>query len=246
MITEAIILAGGFGTRLQHILPNVPKPMAPIGDSPFLSILLDELSSFGITDVVLSTGYLHEQIEEYYHNDYQGIKLSYAHETEPLGTGGAIKYALSFCKTEKVFILNGDTLFRVNLHTFAAFHQQHNSDLSIALRQVDDVSRYGSVSISPDGKILNFKEKNSDFGKGLINGGIYLLKKNILDNISAKTFSFEKDFMEKYYTQQLFYGYPCGGYFIDIGVPEDYARAVQKLGSNKTDDPSLLFNKLNI
>lgn len=234
---EAIILAGGFGTRLKHILPNTPKPMAPIGEQPFLNYLLNYLIAEGFNRFVLSTGYLHEQIEAYYGNRYKTAEIVYAHETTPLGTGGAIRYALSFCQTEEVCVLNGDTMFLVDYTALFTAHKAHPSNLTIVLRYVADTSRYGSVQTDACGRITAFVEKQIATSAGYINGGIYLLNKHLFDNLSlAEPFSFEKDVMEKEYQSQSFYTCPSEGYFIDIGIPEDYRRAQQEL-------PALLKDK---
>jgi D-glycero-alpha-D-manno-heptose 1-phosphate guanylyltransferase len=227
---EAIILAGGFGTRLKHIVSDLPKPMAPINGTPFLSCLMKKISVAGIKHIVLSTGYLHEKIESFYKDSFNGMKISYAREIEPLGTGGAIMFALEKTTTDWVLVLNGDTLFDIDFEHFDTFFQTKKTVLSVALRHEKEVARYGSVEINPEGKILAFIEKNKASGEGLINGGIYLLKKSWFKKISMpKTFSFEKEILEKLYRENEFYGLPFNEYFIDIGIPEDYERAQHEL-----------------
>ncbi len=227
---EAIILAGGFGTRLQNMVKDVPKPMAPVNGRPFLTYILDYLIDYNYTKVILSVGYLHEKIEEFFGSQYKSIHIDYAVETEPLGTGGGIAYALSFCTNENVLVLNGDTLFKADLFSLEKFHIQHHSLLSIILRQVADTSRYGSVTINENGRILHFTEKNNANGEGTINGGIYMINNMLIKelNLPAK-FSFEKDLMEKYVDTLPFYAQCSLNYFIDIGIPEDYARAQVEL-----------------
>lgn len=227
---EAIILAGGFGTRLQGVVKDLPKPMAPVHNRPFLTYIFDNLADAGCEHIVLSTGYLHEKIEEYFGGSYRNLRISYAREEEPLGTGGAIRYALSFCETDRVLVLNGDTIFKVNWAAFSQFHQQKNALLAIVLRQVDEVARYGSVSIDPQNRITLFAEKNAATGRGLINGGIYLIDKKLFEKYpQPQKFSFEKDVMERLYQEEPFYGLVSDGYFLDIGIPEDYARAEREL-----------------
>ena len=224
--TEAIILAGGFGTRLQHIVNKLPKPMAPINGTPFLSFLMKKLAKAGIKHIILSTGYLHEKIESFYKNSFEGMDITYAQEIEPLGTGGAILYALEKTTTDNLLILNGDTLFDINFEYFDTFYHSHQTTLAVSLRKVEDISRYGSVSINNHNKIFFFTEKNQKSGEGLINGGIYLLNKNWLNNLNLlKTFSFEKEVLEKLFNEYEFYGLTFENYFIDIGIPEDYERA---------------------
>lgn len=219
-------MAGGFGTRLQGVVKDVPKPMAPVNGRPFLTYVLDYLIDHHYTRVVLSVGYLHEKVEEYFGNAYQSLEIAYAVETEPLGTGGGIAYAMSFCKSNNVLVLNGDTLFKADLSALESFHADSHGALSIVLRHVADTSRYGSVSTDENGRILQFTEKNNATGEGDINGGIYLINKELLQKISLPNkFSFEKDLMEKFVREMPFYAMRSDGYFIDIGIPEDYARA---------------------
>ena len=227
---EAIVLAGGFGTRLQGVVKDLPKPMAPVNGRPFLTYILDYLIDYEYQRVVLSVGYLHEKIVDYFGRNYKTLAIDYAVESEPLGTGGGITNALSKCTADNVLVLNGDTLFKADFTAFEQFHADQASLLSIVLRQVPDTSRYGSVSVDDDRRIVQFTEKKDAAGAGLINGGIYLINKLLFQKFTFPSkFSFEKDLMEKYYTQESFYGMPSDGYFIDIGIPEDYARAQQEL-----------------
>ncbi|MDL2227474.1 HAD-IIIA family hydrolase [Bacteroidales bacterium OttesenSCG-928-K03] len=207
MVNSAVILAGGFGTRLQSVIQNIPKPMAPVKGKAFLEYLLIYLLKNNIDDVVLSVGHLHESITSYFGNkygkhveignriEYRELSISYAIENEPLGTGGGIKYALSKSKGENVFVLNGDSFFDINLKTLSDFYFEKQTNIAIALREVEDVSRYGSVEISEENKIISFLEKGQKTGEGLINAGIYILNRNILNDFPEK-FSFEKDFLE--------------------------------------------------
>lgn len=227
---EAIILAGGFGTRLQGVVKDLPKPMAPVNGRPFLTYILDYLIDYEYERVVLSVGYLHEKIVDYFGKKYKTLEIDYAVEAEPLGTGGGILLAMSKCTTDNVLVINGDTMFKVDLTAFEQFYQEKNSLLTIVLREVEDVSRYGSVTISKDNLIGLFAEKQVTFGRGYINGGVYLINRRLFEKYpQSKRFSFEKDIMTKYYTQECFYAMPSDGYFIDIGIPEDYARAQREL-----------------
>ncbi|MBR4911665.1 MAG: nucleotidyltransferase family protein [Bacteroidales bacterium] len=227
---EAIILAGGLGTRLQGVVKDLPKPMAPVNGRPFLTYILDYLIDYEYERVVLSVGYLHEKIVDYFGKKYKTLEIDYAVEEEPLGTGGGILLAMSKCTTDNVLVINGDTMFKVDLTAFEQFYQEKNSLLTIVLREVEDVSRYGSVTISKDNLIALFAEKQVTFGRGYINGGVYLINRRLFEKYpQPKRFSFEKDIMTKYYTQECFYAMPSDGYFIDIGIPEDYARAQREL-----------------
>lgn len=226
---EAIVLAGGFGTRLQSVVKDTPKPMAPVKGRPFLTYVLDYLIEYQYDKVILSVGYLHEQIEEYFGNRYKSLEIEYAVENEPLGTGGGILNAMSKCTTDNVLVINGDTLFKVDLNAFNRFHLEKKGLLTIALREVEDVSRYGSVTIGDDSMIILFTEKESTEGRGLINGGIYLINKKLFEKYPKEgRFSFEKDLMEKLYRREQFFAMPSNGYFIDIGIPTDYARAQEE------------------
>lgn len=221
---EAIILAGGFGTRLAHIIPGVPKPMAPVCDKPFLEYLLDDLNQKGVTRVALAVGYLAEQVQNYFGAKYKKIQLIYSYEDQPLFTGGAIKKALSVCRDENVFIFNGDTYFDVDLDKMMEYHLQNNAELTVATKAMNEFDRYGTVEKNQNGKIIKFVEKKFNI-EGDINGGVYLLKAQALDRIHQEKFSFETEYMEKFVDSGRFYAFASTGYFIDIGIPQDYEKA---------------------
>ena len=230
--TEAIILAGGFGTRLKEVVSDLPKPMAPVNEIPFLNYLLNYLSYQGITHIIISTGHLSEKITDYYgalgkKATWGGTKLSFSHESTPLGTGGAIKLALVKCKQKNVFVLNGDSFFDFDIKQFAYMHKCKKSFFSLALRQVDDASRYGTVECDYNYKVESFKEKSGMKIPGKINAGIYLLRKDeyLKRTADLVNFSIEKDFFEKQLNEEKLLGFKYDGYFIDIGVPEDYTKA---------------------
>jgi D-glycero-alpha-D-manno-heptose 1-phosphate guanylyltransferase len=227
LLKEAIILAGGFGTRLQSVVSDVPKPMAPINKVPFLNYVFKYLKYYQIQHVVLSTGYLSDKIVDYYKNEFEGIKISYAHEETPLGTGGGIRVALTKCTSKDVLVLNGDSFFDVNINTHYKNHLFKNANCTLALRMVDNAARYGTIVLGNLNTIKVFKEKDSVEKDGLINGGVYILNREIY---LAKTeenvaFSIEKDFFEKKLKQLSIFGYQFDGYFIDIGIPEDFEKA---------------------
>lgn len=227
---EAIVLAGGFGTRLQSVVSEVPKPMAPVAGRPFLTYLLDRLGSQGYGHVVLATGYLHEKVEAFFGNNYKGIAIDYARELSPLGTGGAIVNALQHCGEECVTVVNGDTLFDIDHSRLIRFAEEHDTPLAIVLRQVEDAGRYGSVEIDADGRITAFREKNAEAGQGLINGGISRVSRSLFDGYKVgQQFSFEKELLQQRYHDGKYYAYADGAYFIDIGIPDDYRRAQTEL-----------------
>jgi D-glycero-alpha-D-manno-heptose 1-phosphate guanylyltransferase len=226
-IRTAVILAGGFGTRLRNVISDLPKPMAPVNGKPFLEYLLLYLHKYGIKHAVLSTGHLSEKIVSHFGNEFQGMKISYSHEESPLGTGGAVKLALSSCEDDEVLVMNGDSFFEVDAFRFYELHHESKADVSLALRSVDDASRYGKILIDSDNRIIDFKEKSDQSSPGRINGGIYLIRRKIfLDNTpETVSFSIEKDFFEKKCRQLMIKGFEFNGWFIDIGIPEDYNRA---------------------
>ena len=221
---EAIILAGGLGTRLRDVVKDIPKPMAPINETPFLHYLFEWLSNYPVNNVLLSVGYKSETISNYFNTNYKGISIKYANENMPLGTGGAIKYALSKTVEDNILIINGDTYFPININRFAQFHQTNKSDISIALKHMTDFDRYGSVQIL-NHKIITFNEKQH-LKEGLINGGIYMINKKAIDfNYLPDNFSFETEILEKYVDKGSINGMIFNETFIDIGVPEDYKKA---------------------
>ena len=223
---EAIILAGGFGTRLQKVVNDIPKSMALINNRPFLEYQINYLKKYNINRIILSVGYKKNIISDYFKDNFNGIEIVYAVEDKPLGTGGGIKNALKFLKSDFAFILNGDSLFNVNLTDFYNFHKNNKSKISIALRCLDDVGRFGSVEINNNNEIINFAEKKDRKGKGYINGGIYLFDKKYFLNLDMpEKFSIEKDFFEKIIKKEKVFGFLSDDYFLDIGIPDDFIKA---------------------
>lgn len=220
---QAIILAGGLGTRLRSVVNELPKCMAPVAGRPFLFYVINELAVQGVTDFIFSLGYKHEVIEEYLQTYFPTLRYDVVIEDEPLGTGGAIQLACKKANTENIIVTNGDTLFKTNLDELFAFHTSKKATCTLALKPMQDFDRYGSVELDTDNKISSFKEKQH-YTSGLINGGTYILNvPHFLNQHFPAKFSFEKDFLEK--QEQGLYGCVQYGYFIDIGIPEDYAKA---------------------
>ena len=225
MLTEAIILAGGLGTRLRSEVQDLPKAMAPINDQPFLAYQLAYLAAQGIQKVYLAVGYKSEAIVDYFGHQYQSMALEYVVEETPLGTGGAVVQALAATQTNHVLIGNGDTMFEVDLKAMAAFHETNQANLTMALKYLEQFSRYGTVHKNEKNRIEGFEEKTYK-EQGLINGGLYLLDKQCLEAYNfPEKFSLEKLFLEQEYPNLAFYGFESTGYFLDIGIPEDYKRA---------------------
>lgn len=222
---EAIILAGGRGTRLSPIVSDKPKVLADVSGKPFLSYVLDSLYSCGVTHAVLAVGYMADSIRAVYGNSYEGILLDYSVEDSPLGTGGAIKRALTLCADSNIIIVNGDTVFDVELAKMMDAHLQSGSLISVALKHMKNFERYGTVE-TDCGRITAFNEKKPCL-EGLINGGVYIINRFLMRDIRADSFSFEKEVLEKpEFSKNAFIS---EGYFIDIGVPEDYEAAQQTL-----------------
>ena len=221
---EAVILAGGFGTRLSHIVSDVPKPMAPVSSKPFLQYLLDDIISKGVTRIILAVGYKSEVIEDYFGTSYGGAELIYSLEDKPLFTGGAIKKALQECTEENVFVFNGDTFFDVDLINMQKQHLATNAVLTVSTKAMSNFDRYGTVECDSNLHITGFIEKKPSV-KGDINGGVYLVNKTAVDFITAEKFSFETEYMEKFVNEKDFFAFSSIGYFIDIGIPEDYEKA---------------------
>ena len=243
MLKEAIILAGGFGTRLSHVVSNVPKPMAPVYGKPFLCYVLDRLVRAGFERVILATGYKHEVIEQYFGSSYRGLKIIYSQENTPLFTGGAIRKAAEQITSADFVVLNGDTLFDIDFSALWQLHSSRQANLTIALRQVQDTARYGAVSLDGE-RIQAFREKEESGGEGLINGGIYCINRSwLMQNELPAKFSFEKELMQPMAGQDGFYGLRCENYFIDIGVPEDYFRAQRVFGVLFEQDEYLFLDR---
>ena len=229
-ITEAIFLAGGLGTRLRPVVTDVPKPMADINGKPFLHYLIRLYAGQGVTHIVLSVGHLYQSIKNYFGSSYEGVRISYSIEDHPLGTGGAIVKAMSNTETDDVFVVNADTLFDVNLNEISDFHRDKKSIMTLVVREVDNINRYGSVMLDDNSKITGFTEKGQGSGNGFINGGVYIFNKSFFSGFKfPENFSIEKDFFEKYYRYYTFFAKVCHDYFIDIGIPEDYSRARKQL-----------------
>jgi D-glycero-alpha-D-manno-heptose 1-phosphate guanylyltransferase len=233
MIKEAVLLAGGFGTRLQKAVPDLPKPMAPVNGKPFIEYVLDYLLKFQIRRFILSVGYKHEAFASHFADDYKGCPVLFSVENEPLGTGGGLRKALEYAEESDVLVLNADTLFKIDITDFSTLHKKKNADMTIALRKMNDVGRFGSVKLNEDLRVCGFTEKNEIKGEGKINGGVYILKKDFFNDLKLPDkFSFEKDCLEKYYSTLNIYGYSSKGYFLDIGIPEDYNKAQHDLKEN--------------
>jgi D-glycero-alpha-D-manno-heptose 1-phosphate guanylyltransferase len=229
---QAIILAGGFGTRLRASVSHLPKPMAPIHERPFLAYLLDYLNYQGIKNVVFVVHYLREKIQAYFQSTYKGMHIDFVIEEGPLGTGGALLHALSSIKNialcGPIFVLNGDTFVRLNYQTMLDAHKKNNALLTIALRHVNNCSRYSRADLK-DNRIISFKEHGTDT-PGFINAGVYLIDPKLFSSYQLpKHFSFKRDFILPFCSEIRPQAFTTDEYFIDIGEPDDYRRATYEL-----------------
>lgn len=234
-IKQAIILAGGLGTRLRSAVPDLPKCMAIVAGKPFLSYVIDFLLTQGIEKFIFSLGYKSEIIERYLDEHYPGLHFTTVVEREPLGTGGAIKLASTKATNDNVLVANGDTLFKINGKQVFDFHLNRNAECTVALKPMNNFDRYGAVELDHDRKIVSFKEKQF-YEQGLINGGVYILNiPGFLKHDFPEKFSFEKKYLEANTNSGSLYGCVQDVYFIDIGIPEDYNKAQEDLRSSTPD-----------
>ena len=228
---EAVVLAGGLGTRLRSVVSDVPKPMAPVAGRPFLELLLGHLARNGFDRVVLSVGHLADAIGDHFGDAWRGLELDYAREDAPLGTGGAIRAALARCRADHVHVFNGDTFLGVDCTRTEALWAAHGLPLIVG-REVPDTARYGRMEVDADGRILRFLEKAEAGGPGLINAGCYVLPRDIVEDFPPQErFSFEVDYLREAVVRRRVLCLRTEGEFIDIGTPEDYARAQILLAS---------------
>lgn len=217
---EAIILAGGKGTRLRELVSDVPKPMAPVAGRPFLELLLDRLVDAKFNQVVLSVGYMADKIMDYFGSGHKDLPIKYVIEDTPLGTGGAIRKALLAINGDYAVVLNGDTFAEGDFDALIQM-RAHAKRVVIGVAKMKDASRYGAIEAS-EGRLIGFREKGV-VGPGLINVGCYVVGNTDLDSFPVDTnFSFETDYLQKVYKELPIDVYQFTGKFIDIGVPEDY------------------------
>ena len=251
---EAILLCGGLGTRLRSVVSDRPKPMADIAGKPFLHYFVRMLSEKGVERFIFALGYMGEQIEAYFQDGREyGISIVYSYEESPLGTGGAIRNALPKMREEDVLVLNADTYFDTDYRSLFQEQRMKRADMTIASREIEDVSRYGAIVKDTDGRILRWNEKQSGSGetmpdsaetlarsgetapkRGEINGGIYVMKRSLIEKIPAGKQSLENDCIPVWLSHSVsIHALRSDGYFMDIGVPEDYRRFQEDVQSGK-------------
>lgn len=252
---QAILLAGGLGTRLRSVVSDRPKPMALIENRPFMEYVVHELSRHGVTDIVFAVGYKGSMVEEYFGDgsrfavaspehraagdsaaavsgsDLQtGMHLCihYAYEEELLGTAGAIKNAGRFITDDRFFVLNADTFYQIDYSRLTRMQQEEDLAMALVLRQVADISRYGEAVLDQDGRLTGFNEKTTEARPGTINGGVYLMTRELLMDIPEGKVSLENDMIPKWLREgRRLGGFVNDGYFIDIGIPEDYFKFIE-------------------
>ena len=221
----AIILAGGLGKRLRTVVSDRSKVLAEVDGKPFLYHLLDQLAGTGIGQVIISTGYLARSIEQVLGPSCRGLKLKYSREDTSLGTAGALKQAREIIDSPRCLVMNGDSFVEFDPVSLFLFHRGKGAEITILIKRVSDINRYGAIGMNGEHEIVQFREKESASGPGFMNAGVYLIEMGILETIPDKTpSSIEYDFFPRM-TGKGLYGCEAGGKFIDIGTPESYAQA---------------------
>jgi len=223
---KVVLLVGGMGTRLRSVLPSKPKALASVGSGSFLELLVRQLRNQGIRRLVLCTGYRAEQIAQELGNGWAaGLAIEYSKEPSPLGTAGAVKLARQYLRHEPEFLaMNGDSFLEIDFQHLIEFHRAHAGVASMAVLRVPDASRYGTVQVGADGRVIGFAEKTGKSSPGLINAGVYVFNRALFDHIPEGPSSLERDVFPRLLDHGM-YALELHGMFIDIGTPEDYARA---------------------
>lgn len=235
-LTTGAILAGGLGTRLRSVINDRPKVLAPVAGKPFLAHLLDQLTDAGIERVVLMIGHRAGQVQDTFGETYREIRLDYSVETAPLGTAGALRLALPqlFPQTSTAFdadcaaalVMNGDSYCAANLSQFDGFHRRRHADASLVLARVAETSRFGKVEMSAGDRLERFLEKQEACGTGWINAGIYLLNRDLIEEIPpGRPVSLEREMFPGWIRSRKLLGFRTEGAFLDIGTPESYQTA---------------------
>lgn len=232
----AAILVGGLGTRLRSVVSDKPKVLAKVFGRPFLSYLLDQLAVLGVGEVVLCSGYMADKIQQCFGDTYGSLRLLYSREDKPLGTGGAIRLALPCFSSDTILVMNGDSYVEADLIAYTKWFFSKERGVALLLTKVSDTTRYASVTINENKTIATFEEKCHNSGFGLINAGVYLMKKSIIASLPERKFySLERELFPTLIGQKL-WGFCCKGRFIDIGVPESYATARDFFAAMKSVD----------
>jgi len=231
---DGVILCGGKGERLKAVVGDVPKVMAEVNGRPFLDFVIEYLKSQNITRIILCTGYKAELIEKYYRAHDFGLTIDFSTEKKPLGTGGAVKNAHDIITSDPFFALNGDSFLSADLQAFLDFHKDKESLASMLVAKVNEAQDFGNLKLDDNDRIVDFQEKIDDSDHFLVNAGIYCFNRSIFSRMpKVETFSLEKDFFPQL-AGDLFFGYCIDQEFVDIGTPERYNLAQQKLKKRNT------------
>lgn len=224
----AVLLVGGMGTRLRSVLPSTPKPLALVGDKSFLELLIQQLRHQGVRRLVMCTGYLADRIEnEFGDGQAWDVEIKYSQEPNPLGTGGAVKLAQQHLGGVSDFlVMNGDSFLEIDFQQLIGFHGTHGGLVSMTVLKAKNTSRYGTVLVDETNRVTGFLEKTGDDGPGLINAGVYVFNRSVFEHVEDRPASLEKDIFPRLLDHGI-YALEQGGMFIDIGTPEDHARAQQ-------------------
>lgn len=225
---KAVVLCGGLGTRLGELTRETPKPLLNVAGKPFVTHVLEGLQKGGLSHACLAVSFQWQKLKAALGDSWNGLPLSYSVEEKPLGTGGAIRRALTSLNWTEAIIANGDTLVEADLQRMHELASQLNADVVLALKLVADTARYGRVTLLPNSKVASFSEKGLT-GPGLINAGLFWIRADILATIPQDVFSFEQDVLMARLRKISIYGLPTDGYFIDMGIPEDLAKACRDL-----------------
>ena len=225
---KAVLLVGGMGTRLRSVLPSTPKPLASLGRHKFLELLVRQLRSQGIHRMVMSTGYLADQIENEFSDGQRfDAQIQYSREAQPLGTAGAVRLARHYLKDSPIFlVMNGDSFSETDFPRLIAFHREHGGLVTMAVRRVENSARYGTVQTNSESRVTGFLEKTGNTIPGTVNAGVYVFSQSIFEHIPEGNVSLEREVFPKVLSLGV-YALEQQGMFIDIGTPEDYARAQQ-------------------
>lgn len=224
-VPDALILAGGFGTRLRTVVPDRQKVMASVGSKPFLFYIIEQLVSGGVERITLCLGYKGREVSSAVAKEYSDIvNIRFSIEENPMGTGGAILLASQMGVTKNFFVLNGDSFLAADLPLLYRSHIEEKADVTMALAKVEDSSRYGGVIVDDKKNIISFAEKREKTQSDYINGGIYVFNRSAIDDFPRGAFSLEKEFFPNLHKNR-FKGFPFHGDFIDIGTPSDYRKA---------------------
>jgi mannose-1-phosphate guanylyltransferase len=228
---QALVLAGGEGTRLRPLTLTVPKPAMPLAGRPFLTFMLDWLAGHGVTEAILSCGYRSDGVRRVLGDIYEGMRLRYVIEEEPLGTAGPVRLAADEgVLADRFLVLNGDTLTDFDLSAELAQHERTGAQGTLALAAVEDTASYGVVPTDADGRVVEFLEKIDDPPTNRINAGAYVLDAAVAERIEpGRSVSFEREVFPAMAADGVLYGYPAEGYWIDIGTPDRYLEATYDL-----------------